>query len=450
MTENNVQLKKTLTLPLLIGFGLAYLAPTVVFNYYGIWTVGTNGLYPLALLITTLIMTVTAYSYTRMCKVYPQAGSAYGYVAKSVNPNLGFLTGWVMLVDYLLLPMVCYLLMGIYINEYFPMIPVWVLIVIFIVLGAVINIIGAHVASLVDTIIIIAQLVFTAVTIILCIKYVMDGGGTGTVFAPEAIFDATKFEASAVFGASAVLCVSFVGFDAVTTMAEETKNPDKVMTPAILGVVIGAGIIFFITAYCLQIAWPEAASMITDPDVGIYDFYPAIDQAFMADVFFVVDNFASFVCALAGMGAVSRLLYGMGRDNILPKKFFGKLSPKFQTPVNNIILTSAIALTGIFYADNLLGAAELVSFGAILGFIMVNVAVICHYYKKNNMRAGLKNKVMYLILPIIGIITLVIAFFFLGNGARILGSIWLVIGIIYLAIKTKGFKELPPEMHFEE
>ena len=229
MTENNVQLKKTLTLPLLIGFGLAYLAPTVVFNYYGIWTVGTNGLYPLALLITTLIMTVTAYSYTRMCKVYPQAGSAYGYVAKSVNPNLGFLTGWVMLVDYLLLPMVCYLLMGIYINEYFPAIPVWVLIVIFIVLGAIINIIGAHVASLVDTIIIIAQLVFTAVTIILCIKYVMDGGGTGTVFAPEAIFDSAKFEASAVFGASAVLCVSFVGFDAVTTMAEETKNPDKVM-----------------------------------------------------------------------------------------------------------------------------------------------------------------------------------------------------------------------------
>lgn len=450
MTENNVQLKKTLTLPLLIGFGLAYLAPTVVFNYYGIWTVATDGLYPLALLITTAIMTITAYSYTRMCKVYPQAGSAYGYVAKSVNPNLGFLTGWVMLVDYLLLPMICYLLMGIYINEYFPAIPVWVLIVIFIGLGAVINIIGAKVATTVDTIIIIAQLVFTAVTIILCIKYVLDGGGAGTLFDGAAVFNPETFEASNVFTASAVLCVSFVGFDAVTTMAEETKNPEKVMTPAIMGVVLGAGIVFFITAYCLQIAWPEAASMITDPDVGIYDFYPAIDQAFMADVFFVVDNFASFVCALAGMGAVSRLLFGMGRDNILPKKFFGKLSPKFHTPVNNILLTSAIALTGIFYADNLLGAAELVSFGAILGFIMVNVAVINHYYIRGGNRAGAKNKIMYLILPLLGVITLVIAFFFLGNGAKILGVIWLVIGIIYLAIKTKGFKELPPEMHFDE
>lgn len=325
MSENNVQLKKTLTLPLLIGFGLAYLAPTVVFNYYGIWTTATNGLYPLALIITTVIMTITAYSYTRMCKVYPQAGSAYGYVAKSVNPNLGFLTGWVMLV-------------------------------------------------------------FTAVTIVLCIKYVLDGGGAGTVFAPSAILDASIFDASAVFTASAVLCVSFVGFDAVTTMAEETKAPEKVMTPAILGVVVGAGVVFTITAYCLQIAWPEAAVLIQDPDTGIYEFYPVIEQPFMADVFFVVDNFASFVCALAGMGAVSRLLYGMGRDNILPKKFFGKLSPKLQTPVNNILLTSVIALTGIFYADNLLGAAELVSFGAILGFIMVNVAVINHYYNRNKMR----------------------------------------------------------------
>ena len=105
---------------------------------------------------------------------------------------------------------------------------------------------------------------------------------------------------------------------------------------------------------------------------------------------------------------------------------------------------------GIFYADNLLGAAELVSFGAILGFIMVNVAVINHYYIRGGNRAGAKNKIMYLILPLLGIITLVIAFFFLGNGAKILGCIWLAIGIIYLAIKTKGFKELPPEMHIDE
>ena len=148
------------------------------------------------------------------------------------------------------------------------------------------------------------------------------------------------------------------------------------------------------------------------------------------------------------MGAVSRLLFGMGRDNILPKKFFGSVSKKWNTPVKNIILVSIIGCTGIFYADNLIGAAELVSFGCILGFIMVNISVILHFYKHKGLRDGAKNKIMYLIVPGIGAIVLIIAFIFVGKGAKILGCIWLLIGLIYLAVKTKGFKELPPEMTF--
>ena len=177
--QNQGELKRTLSLPLLIGFGLAYLAPTVVFNYYGIWTAdsGTGGHYPLALLIATVLMTFTAYSYTRMVKEYPTAGSAYVYVNKSVQPHIGFLTGWVMLLDYLLLPMVCYLLIGIYVNEYFPALPVWVIVVGCAALGAVFNIVGVKTASIIDSIIIAAQIIFTIVTIILCIMYVCGTDG---------------------------------------------------------------------------------------------------------------------------------------------------------------------------------------------------------------------------------------------------------------------------------
>ncbi|MBQ6400700.1 MAG: APC family permease [Firmicutes bacterium] len=452
MTElqNQGELKRTLSIPLLIGFGLAYLAPTVVFNYYGIWTVDTGGMYPLCLLITTVLMTITAYSYTRMVKAYPQAGSAYVYVNKSVQPHVGFLTGWVMLLDYLLLPMVCYLLLGIYINEYFPAIPVWVIVVTLAAFGAIINIIGAKTASIVDTIIIIAQIAFTLVTIILCVAYVAGGNGAGTIFSGKAFINAEAFDITSILRCSAILCVSFVGFDAVTTMAEETKDPEKAMTPAIMGTCVGAGILFFITAYAMNIAWPEAVAQIQDPDTGVFEFFPAINKAFMADVFFVVDNCASLVCAMAGMGAVSRLLLGMGRDNILPKKFFGHISPKFHTPVYNILLVSVIGCTGIFYADNLMGAAELVSFGCILGFIMVNISVYMHFYRHEGLRDGTKNKIMYLVLPLLGAIVLAVAFIFVGNGAKILGCIWLGIGLVYLAIKTRGFKELPPEMTFEE
>lgn len=152
---------------------------------------------------------------------------------------------------------------------------------------------------------------------------------------------------------------------------------------------------------------------------------------------------------MAGMAAVSRILLGMGRDNILPKKFFGKISPRFQTPVNNILLTTLIALTALFYQDNLFGAASLISFGAVTGFFMVNLSVICHYYIKQKLRGG-KNTFKYLIMPGLGMLTLIVVFINIEKSAKILGIIWLTVGILYLAIKTKGFKQLPPEMNLDQ
>ena len=447
--NTNTTLKRSLSLPLLIMFGLAYLAPTVVFNYYGIFTEMTGGMYTLSFLITTVVMLFTAYSYVQMVKAYPVAGSAYTYVNKSVQPHVGFLTGWVMLLDYLLLPMVCYLLLGIYINEFFPVLPVWAIVITVAFLSAFINIVGMKTASIIDTIIISAQIGFTLLLIIVIAKYVSGGGGTGDLTVSQAIYNPDTFDFGNIMTASAVLCVSFVGFDAVSTMAEEAKNPEKIMGKAIMGVTIGAGVLFMITSYFTQIAWPMAYSEIEDVDSGIFELFPHIEEDWLGNVFFITDNFASFICAMAGMAAVSRILLGMGRDNILPKKFFGYISPRFQTPVNNILLTTVIAMTALFYQDNLFGAASLVSFGAVVGFFMVNLSVVFHYYIKLKMQGGI-NTLKYLILPCLGMTTLVVVFINIERNAKILGLIWLVVGIIYLAVKTKGFKQLPPEMSLEE
>jgi amino acid transporter len=451
MTDLNqeIKLKRTLSLPLLIMFGLAYLAPTVVFNYYGIFTASTGGMYTLAFAITTVVMLFTAFSYVQMVRAFPMAGSAYTYVNRSVQPHVGFLTGWVMLLDYLLLPMICYLLLGIYVNEFFPMIPIWLIVVVVGAIGCIINIIGMKTASIIDTIIIAAQLGFTLLLILVIIKYVTGGGGTGTLSVPEAIYNPMTFDIGNILTASAVLCVSFVGFDAVTTMAEETKEPERVMGKAVLGVTIGAGVLFMVASYFTQIAWPNAYQEIENVDAGIFELFPAIGQDWLGDVFFITDNFATFICAMAGMAAVSRILYGMGRDNILPKKFFGKISPRFQTPVNNIVLTTIVAMTALFYQDNLFGAASLISFGAVVGFFMVNLSVVSHYYIRNRQRGG-KKTLKYLILPCLGMITLIVVFINIENNAKILGFSWLGVGLIYLAIKTKGFKTLPPEMTLEE
>lgn len=446
--SKDTALKRSLSLPLLVMFGLAYLAPTVVFNYYGIFTQSTGGMYTLAFAITTVVMLFTAYSYVQMVKAYPVAGSAYTYVNKSVQPHIGFLTGWVMLLDYLLVPMICYLLLGIYINEFFPAIPIWAIVVTVAALSALINIIGMKTASIIDTIIISAQICFTLLLIVIAAKYVAGGGGTADLTVSKALYNPETFDLGNILTASAVLCVSFVGFDAVSTMAEEAKNPEKVMGKAIISVIIIAGVLFMITSYFTQIAWPMAYQELEDVDAGIFEFFPQIGYDWMGNVFFITDNFASFICAMAGMAAVSRIMFGMGRDNILPKKFFGKISPRFHTPVNNILLTTLIALTALFYQDNLFGAASLISFGAVTGFFMVNLSVVFHYYIKLKMRGG-KNTLKYLIAPGIGMITLIIVFINIETNAKILGSVWLAVGIVYLAFKTKGFRELPPEMSLE-
>jgi len=454
MNEPNKQgeLKRTLGLPLLVGFGLAYLAPTVVFNYYGIWTAesGTGGHYPLALLITTVLMAFTGLSYTYMVKEVPIAGSVYAYTSRAMNPHIGFISGWIMLLDYMLMPMAGFLLLGIYGHEYFPMIPAWVIVVGVAILCAILNIVGAKTSSIVDTLIIAAQLIFTALTIIVCVIYVCNGGGTGSILSGTAIYNPETFDFSNLMHAAAILCLSFVGFDAVTTMVEEVKDPDKTMGKAIMLIVIGAGILFFITAYALNIAWPEGVYDIEDPDSGIFEFFPAIGYDWMADVFFVVDNCASFICSLAAVGAGSRILLGMGRDNLLPKKVFGHISPKRNTPTYNILLVTFIPMIiGLIFVNNLMGALDLVSFGVIIGFILVNLSVFVLFWVKKKER-GNGAVVKYVIIPWIGVAFLAFAFIYIGTGAKILGVCWTVLGIIYLAIKTKGFKELPPEMSFEE
>lgn len=447
--SEGVQLKRTMNLPLLIMFGLAFLAPTVVFNYYGIMTKSTGGLFTLSFLITTVVMIFTGYSYVQMVKAYPQAGSAYTYVARSVQPHLGFFTGWVMLIDYLLEPMSCYLLVGLYVNEYFPALPIWVVVIICVLVGMLVNIIGIRAASIVDTLITCGSLAVIFLFIIFAIKFITGGGGEGTLFSAQAIFNPETFAMKNTLAASAILCTSFLGFDAITTLAEETKNPEKVMGKAVMGVVIGAGVAFMLVAYLTQLAWPNGYQDIVDENTGIFELFPKADMAWLGNVFFVVDNLSSFVCALAGLSAVSRILYGMGRDNILPKKFFGKLSARFQTPVNNIVLCSLICMSALFYQDDLMGACSLVSFGAITGFFMVNLSVICHYYIKKHERGGIKT-LKYLISPLIGMATILVVFFYLETSAKILGICWLAVGMIYLGFKTKGFKTLPPEMSMDE
>ena len=245
---------------------------------------------------------------------------------------------------------------------------------------------------------------------------------------------------------AAIMAVVFVGFDSVTTYAEETINPEKNMPRAVILICVGAAIEFFIVAYLMNCGWPYEDGNITNPDTAVTEYYVHIGMGWMNPIFLVLNTLASLGCCIAGQGATARILLGMGRDGFLPKKFFGYVHPKFKTPTRNIMLTAAVGLLAIVFQDSLMNAMSLVSFGAILGFIFTNISVIMRFWVKDKERSG-GAVVKYVILPVIAAAVCVYLWFSLPMLAKIVGFSWIAIGIIVLAIKTKGFRELPPELN---
>ena len=224
-TAERTELKRTLKLPTLVCQGLAYLCPACVLMYYGIINVLTDGHFPLVLIVAGVAMTLTALSYAKMCRKYPVAGSVYSYVSRSIGPKLGFIAGWGLMLDYFLLPMTCYLGCGLYLNIMIPAIPVWAWVIIAVVFVAVCNCLGVGVASIVNNINVIAPILALVVTVIFIIKFVLGGGGAGTLIYPEAIYNPDTFQLGPIMTGAAIMAIVFVGFDSVTTFSEETINP---------------------------------------------------------------------------------------------------------------------------------------------------------------------------------------------------------------------------------
>lgn len=442
-------LKRILTLRNLVFFGIAYLAPTVIFNQYGVLTQVTQGMMALSTLITIVAVLFTAYSYTQMCKVYPVAGSAYTYVQRSINPHLGFLTGWIVLLDYILLPLICYLCVGLYMNRFVPAVPVWVWIVVSVVAMTIINIVGIKSTSRFNTIIMVLQFAFTLVFVAVVIKFILGGGGAGTLVSPENFYDASNFTKPGLLSAAAIMAISFLGFDAVTTVAEEAINPEKNIGRAILIICIGAGVTFVFISYIAQVAWPNAWMEMSDPMTGIFDLFDHMNTGYMSAAFLIIDNFASLACAMTATAAVSRILYGMGRDKVLPEKFFGYIHPKFKSPTKNILVVSALASLAIVFSENLFAALSLVSFGALSAFMLVNLSVIFHYIKKEK-RRGAENIFKYLIIPAIGFLVSAYLFISIETFGKIVGGCWLLLGIIYSLATTNFWRKLPPNLNLEE
>ena len=433
------QLNRVLGLPAVCLFGFAYLAPCTIFSYFGLINGSTHGMIALSYIIATAAMFFTALSYRQMVMAYPIAGSVYNYVSRTMHPNLGFLAGWAILLDYILLPMINYIIASAYIPILLPGIPVWLDMIILITIVTVINLVGVRIMSTFDNIFIILQMAFVIAAVIFAIKVI--GQHDYNIIDIGGIYNAAEWGnvgLNGVVAGASVLCLCFLGFDSVTTLAEEAKDPGKTVGRALVIVCLCAGGLFVLSTYLFQLAWPEGWREL-DPDNGSYQLLGYLAGQFMATLLCVIMIIACLASAISSQASCARILFGMGRDNQLPKKFFGHVSERFKVPSNNIIMIGIVSLLSIWIDLDL--GTTMINFGALLGFTLVNVSVFVHYWVKEKKR-GVAAFIKYILMPLIGACICLYLWANLGKWALIIGFAWLAVGLIAmlatLSRKKKG------------
>lgn len=424
----------------MVLFGLAYLTPMIVLGTWGPMAVTSQGTGAGAYFLAAATVLLTASSYGVMARLFPVAGSAYSYVRRSLNGHLGFLVGWAILLDYFFLPMVIWLIGAAYLGSAFPAVPSWVWVLGFILLTTVINVRGIGVAEKVNLVLMVLQFGMLGLFVLLAALHVH---GQGNPLVSTSPFAGHGVPLSASIAGAALAAYSFLGFDAVSTLTEETRDAKRTMPRAILIIALAGGAIFCATAYVTQLAHPgfDFASI----DSAAFEIAQEIGGDWFVTLFVAILVTSQFAAGMAAQASVGRLLYAMGRDGVLPKKIFGGLHPRFRTPSLNLILVGVVGLAAL--GLDVTTSTSFINFGAFLAFTLVNISVIALYRRRH---PGVGGAFTGLIVPAVAAVADLYLLASLDSAARILGLIWLVLGIIYLAGLTRFFRRPPPEMDFAE
>lgn len=423
-------------------FGLAYMAPIIVLGIFGVIAEASAGASAGSYLLATVAMLFTAASYAKMSVHYPVAGSSYTYVRKALDSRLGFLVGWTILLDYLFLPLVIWLIGAAYLTGEFPSVPAWVWIVAFIVVTTALNILGLKVADKANLVLMALQFLVIALFIGFAVAHMVSRHGGGSLLSVTPFSGTGGFPAIAA--GAAIAAYSFLGFDAVSTLTEDTKNPQRNIPRAIMLVALIGGVVFVTVAYILTLVQPGGS--FPNADSLAADTARTIGGALFAAFFVTGLIIGQFTSGLAAQASVSRLLYAMGRDSVLPKKFFGTLSPRFFTPVFNIVLCGLIGLGAVFLS--VATSTSFINFGAFTAFTLVNLSVIGYFVRHRHEQR--LNPLTYVAIPLIGAVVDVYLLTQLGSAALTLGVIWMSIGVVYLLVLTRGLRVPPPELSLAE
>lgn len=434
-------LERTLGLGSVVAIGVAYTTPLIVLAILGVVSEQSNGTVPTAYLVTLVAMVFTAYSYGRMSSVHPISGSAYTYVGKEMNPQLGFLAGWIILLDYFFLPMVAWLIGAAYLSSQFPGVPAAVWIVAFVVVTTILNIIGIKVTAGLNFLLVAFQILVLGIFVALSIGFFLQGETEASLWSP---FWNQATTVGAIAGGAAIAAYSFIGFDAVTTLTEETRDPSRTMPRAVLIIILFVGALFVVVSYAAQLAHPGAT--FDSPDTAALEIATEIGGNFFSAFFLASLIIAQFAAGLAIQATSSRLLYAMGRDGVLPRRVFGYIQPRLHTPVFGIVLIGLVGLAALFL--DVATSTSFINFGAFSAFTLVNLSLIAHFLRHRP--RGVGAILGWIVVPFLGAIIDLYLLLSLDTNAKVIGVVWLALGVALLAWLTRGFRQAPPQLSLDE
>jgi putrescine importer len=441
------RLRRVLTLWDLIFYGIVLIMPIAPVPMFGVAQVLSQGHFVTTILIAMIAMMLTAVSYGRMASLYPAAGSAYTYVGRGLNPHLGFLAGWAMFLDYLIQPLINSIYGALTIQRFFPFIPYAVLAAIFVGIMTFLNLRGIRATAYANIFLLTIMCTVICVFMVLAVRYLFHIQGWSGVFSIKPFYDSKTFNPRMIWTATSFAALTYIGFDGVTTLAEDVENPKRNVLLATVLVCLFTGIVGGLEVYLGQRVWPDFKSF-PSVETAFMDVAHRVGGPLLFQALGVVLILASVGAGLTGQVGAARLLFGMGRDNVLPRKLFGYLDPRRNTPTRNIWLIGIVAYIGTLFVGYE-QAGEILNFGAFLAFMGVNLATFWQFWIVR--QPGRKRRLLPdLLVPLLGFVFCLWIWLGLKLPSKIVGGVWFILGLIYCLIKTRGFRDRPIMVDFSE
>jgi amino acid transporter len=428
------ELQRSLSFTDLLIYGLIFMVPIAPFGIFGSVFQTSGGMVALAYVVGMVAMAFTALSYAQMSRAFPMAGSVYTYAGRGIAAPVGFLAGWAILLDYVLVPALLYLVASAAMASFVPAVPIWAWVIAFIVLNTVINYLGIETTARMNKIMLIAELIVLAIFLVIGLVALAQGKGHGDPLSP--LFDSSTFSWPLVFGSVSVAVLSFLGFDGISTLAEESREDSRRIGRSMVFALGLAGLLFVVQTWVAALLVPNREQLLTAGDTAGTAFYDTAEYAgghWLSVLTAVATAVAwGFANSLVAQAATSRLLFAMARDRQLPK-FLGKIHPKHKVPVNATFVVAAVSLAlGLYMStreDGITLLGTLVNFGALTAFLALHVSVVVHYVIRRRSRDWWR----HLVAPAIGFLILLYVIINAKLAAQVLGFVWLAVGVVILA-----------------